>query len=358
VQEEVREWESKSVRAPDSNTEEALSPSGTFALSRRRTPGILLIQLGTPDAPTPQALRPYLRQFLTDPRVIEVPRWKWWFILNLFILPRRPAQSAAKYQRIWDPVTGSPLLHWTRKQTELLQQAFPDVPVRFGMQVGNPSVASVVQEMIQAGVEKLIVVPMYPQYSATTTASATDVLFKCLMDQRRVPALRIVPPYYDHPGYLDAMAEVIRAEVSRLPWQPQHFLLSFHGIPIKYAQAGDPYATHVKRTTTQLVKRLGWPRETWTQSFQSLFGRDEWLKPYTDQTLRNLAARGVKRVFVAMPGFTADCLETLDEIGNEARETFLHAGGEVLHACPCLNDHPRWIDALREFVMEEGQGWL
>ena len=172
--------------------------------------------------------------------------------------------------------------------------------------------------MIGHGVDRLIVLPMYPQYSATTTASATDVLFTALLKERRVPALRIVPPYYDHPAYLDAMTAVIRDELTRLPWQPEHYLLSFHGIPIKYAQRGDPYATHVKRTTSQLVKRLGWPRGQWTQTFQSLFGRDEWLRPYTEEKLRELARQGVRRVFVAMPGFTTDCLETIDEIGYEA----------------------------------------
>ncbi|MCI0457884.1 MAG: ferrochelatase [Gemmataceae bacterium] len=320
--------------------------------------GVLLIQLGTPDAPTPRALRPYLRQFLSDPRVIEAPRLSWWFVLNLFILPFRPRQSAAKYQRIWDPQTGSPLLHWTRRQTEELQKALPDVPVRFGMQVGNPAVGKVLGEMIESGVDRLIALPMYPQYSATTTASATDTLFTALMRQRLVPALRLVPPYYDHPAYLDAMATVIREELTALPWQPDHYLLSFHGIPIKYAQRGDPYATHVKRTTFELVRRLGWPRPSWTQSFQSLFGRARWLRPYTEEVLRELAGRGVKRVFVAMPGFTADCLETLDEIGHEARAAFRQAGGEELHACRCLNDHPQWIEALRTLVVEEGSGWL
>lgn len=319
--------------------------------------GVLLIQLGTPDAPTPQALRPYLRQFLSDPRVIEAPRWKWWPILQLILL-RRPKDSAAKYARIWDPVTGSPLLHWTRRQTDLLQARFPEIPVRFGMQVGNPPVAAVVNEMIQAGVERLLVLPMYPQYSATTTASATDVLFHALQQERRVPALRIVPPYYDHPAYLDAVTRLIQDDLARLPWRPDHYVLSFHGIPIKYAQRGDPYATHVKRTTAELIDRLGWPREQWTQTFQSLFGRERWLKPYTDETLRSLAQRGVKRVFVAMPGFTADCLETLDEIGHESREVFLEAGGEELRACPCLNDHPAWIDALEKLIRQEGAGWI
>jgi ferrochelatase len=319
---------------------------------------VLLIQLGTPDAPTPRALRPYLRQFLGDPRVIEVPRLKWWFILNLFILPFRPKQSAAKYQRIWDDKTGSPLLHWTRRQTEELQRLLPDVPVRFGMQVGNPPVGETVAALIREGVERLIVLPMYPQYSATTTASATDVLFATLMKQRRVPALRVVPPYYDHPAYLDAVTAVVRDDLARLPWEPEHYLLSFHGIPIQYARRGDPYATHVKRTTALLVKRLGWPHGMWTQSFQSLFGRDRWLRPYTEEKLRELARKGVKRVFVAMPGFTADCLETVDEIGHEARAAFVQAGGEQLRACPCLNDHPAWIRALHTLVTEEGCGWL
>ena len=320
--------------------------------------GILLVQLGTPDAPTAQALRPYLRQFLSDPRVIEVPRWKWRLILNLIILPFRPKQSAAKYRRIWDPLTGSPLLHWTRRQTEELQKRFPGIPVRFGMQVGNPSVASVVETMIADGVERLLVLPMYPQYSATTTASATDVLFQALLKPRRVPAVRIVPPYYDHPGYLDAMTQIIKDDLAKLPWNPDHYLLSFHGIPISYCRKGDPYATHVKRTTFALVERLGWKRSEWTQSFQSLFGREEWLKPYTEETLKRLAKAGKKRVFVALPGFTADCLETIDEIGFEARETFEHAGGEKLRACPCLNDFPCWIDGMERILRDEGRGWI
>jgi ferrochelatase len=320
--------------------------------------GVLIVQLGTPDAPTTPALRRYLRQFLSDPRVIEVPRLTWWFVLNLFILPFRPARSAAKYRRIWDPVTGSPLLHYTRRQTEALQKALPDVPVRFGMMVGNPPVAETIRQMIREGVDQLIVFPMFPQYSATTTASATDAVFKALMTERRVPAVRVVRPYYDHPAYIGAMEAIIRDEVNRLPWKPDHHLLSFHGIPIRYARSGDPYATQVKRTTAALLRRLGWPRESWTQTFQSLFGREEWLKPYTEEKLRQLAKTGKRKVFVSLPGFTADCLETIDEIGREAREAFRNAGGEELHACPCLNDHPAWIEAMRTIVREEGQGWL
>ncbi len=339
--------------------QEEVSKAAPSLRPDRRRLGVLLIQLGTPDAPTGKALRPYLRQFLGDPRVIDIAdSWKWKLILNLLVLPFRPSKSAEKYARIWDAKTGSPLLHWTRQQVERLQPLFPGVPVRFGMQVGNPSVGSVVDEMIRSGVERLLVLPMYPQYSATTTASATDVLFKALTAQKRVPALRVVPPYYDHPAYLDALAALVQDELKSLAWQPDHYLISFHGIPMKYAQNGDPYATHVKRTTFALVKKLGWRRELWTQSFQSLFGRDRWLKPYTEDTLRKLAKQGKKKVLVVLPGFTADCLETLDEIGNEAREVFEHTGGEHLHACACLNAHPAWIEAMRAIINQEGQGWL
>ena len=320
--------------------------------------GVLLIQLGTPDAPTPSALRPYLRQFLTDPRVIEVPRWKWWFVLNLFVLPFRPRQSAAKYQRIWGAETGSPLLHHTRRAAEALQKALPQVPVAFGMQIGNPPLAGVLRDLLGRGVDRLVVLPMYPQYSATTTGSAYDALFTALRSERRVPALRIVRDYHDHPAYLDAVTAVARADLARLPWEPEHYLISFHGIPVRYAAAGDPYPEQVARTTAGLIERLRWPEGRWTQTFQSRFGREPWLEPYTEETLVALARKGVKRVFVVTPGFTADCLETLDEIGNEAREAFRHAGGEELHLCPCLNDHPAWVDAMRALVLEEGRGWL
>ncbi|MFO0851285.1 MAG: ferrochelatase [Gemmataceae bacterium] len=320
--------------------------------------GILLIQLGTPDAPTAAALKPYLRQFLSDPRVIQNQGLKWRLILNGIILRTRPAQSAAKYARIWDEKTGSPLLHWTKRQTELLQRRFPDVPVRFGMMVGNPSVEKAVTEMVAAGVDRLIALPLFPQYSSTTTASATDALAKVMLKLPVVPAVRWVPAYPDHPAYIAAAAAVIRDDLAKLPWRPEHVLISYHGLPQKYAQRGDPYAAQAVRTTRALVAELGWPRDYWTQTYQSRFGRDPWLKPYTDDVLEGLAKRGVKRVAVALPGFTADCLETVDEIGTESREVFEHAGGEHLRAVPCLNDHPKWIDALAALVREEGQGWL
>ncbi len=319
--------------------------------------GILLIQLGTPDEPTAPALKRYLRQFLGDPRVIEVNRILWWFILRLILLTR-PAKSAAKYRRIWNDQTGSPLRHYTVRQTKLLQEKFPNCVVMYGMQIGNPSVESVIHQMLEKGVDRIIALPMYPQYSATTTASATDVLFKALMKIRNVPAIRVVPPYYVHPAYIDAMVSIIQREEQKLPWKPDHYIFSFHGIPQKYAQRGDPYATHVVRTTRALVKKLGLPRDKWTQTYQSLFGRDEWLKPYTDATLEKLAHKGVRKVFVMLPGFTADCLETIDEIGLESLEEFHKAGGEELKPCPCLNDHPEWIDAMATIVRDEGHGWL
>ncbi|MGL6097865.1 MAG: ferrochelatase, partial [Fimbriiglobus sp.] len=247
--------------------------------------GILLVQLGTPDAPTAKALRPYLRQFLSDRRVIEVPRLIWWPILHGIILRTRPAASAAKYARVWDPENGSPLMHYTKRQTALLQERFPNVPVRFGMMIGNPPLGEVLNEMIAAGVDRVVAVPMFPQYSATTTAAATDVLFKAMMKVRKVPALRVVAPYYAHPAYLDAVAATVTDDLKKLAWEPEHLVVSFHGIPQKYAKRGDHYPTHVVRTTRGLIQRLKLTRSRWSQTYQSRFGRDPWLKPYTDDVL-------------------------------------------------------------------------
>ncbi len=320
--------------------------------------GVLLVQFGTPDAPTVPAVRRYLRQFLSDPRVIETPPVLWWFILNFSVLRTRPKDSAVKYQRIWNAQAGFPLRFYTQRQAEKLEAVLPGVVVRYAMQIGNPPVHEVVGQLIQAGVERLIVLPMYPQYSATTTASATDALFKALLRERRVPALRIVPPYYAHAAYLDALATILREELTGLGWEPDHYVLSFHGIPAAYARKGDPYPQQVQATTRLLLERLRWPEGKWTQTYQSIFGRQEWLRPYTEETLIHLAKRGVSRVFVATPGFTVDCLETIDEIGFEAKEAFRHAGGRELHRCPCLNDHQAWIQAMRTIVLEESKGWI
>jgi ferrochelatase len=340
--------------------------------------GILLLQLGTPDAPTAKGLRPYLKQFLADPRVIETkpdlarfrtpglkriersapPRWVWKLILNGIIVPFRSPKSAVKYRRIWNDKTGSPLLHYTQRQASLLQERFPNALVRFGMTYGSPSIGTVVDEMIAAGVDRIVAVPMYPQYSATTTAASTDALFDAMKNLRVVPGLRVVPPYYRHPAYLDAMMATVADERKRLDWEPEHTLFSFHGIPRKYVQRGDPYASHCVRTTLALVDRLKLSKLQWSRSFQSRLGREPWLTPYTDDACAGLAKKGVKRLLVVLPGFTADCLETLDEIGNEAAEVFHEHGGQTLRSCPCLNDHPKWIDALETIVREEGAGWV
>ncbi len=340
--------------------------------------GILLLQLGTPDKPTSGGLRPYLREFLSDPRVIETKpaarmyqtpglarverpapsSWKWKMLLRGVIVPFRSISSAKKYKRVWDDQTGSPLMHYTVRQAELLAARFPDHVVRFGMTYGNPSVESVVNEMAAAGVDRIVVIPLYPQYSATTTAAGTDALFRALMKLRIVPAIRIAPPYYLHPAYLSAVEAVAADDLAKLGWEPEHTLFSFHGVPRKYVQRGDPYALHCVRTTAALAARMQLPKEKWSRSFQSRLGRIPWLTPYTDDAVEGLAKKGVKRLFVILPGFTADCLETIDEVGHEAGEVFQKFGGEVLRACPCLNDHPKWIDALEQLAREEGQGWL
>ena len=340
--------------------------------------GVLLLQLGTPDSPTAKGLRPYLKQFLADPRVIETksavrkfrtpgltrvdrkapPQWVWNLVLNGIVVPFRSPSSAKKYRRIWNAETGSPLLHYTKRQTALLQERLPKAIVRFGMTYGTPSIPEVVDEMIAAGVDRILAVPLYPQYSATTTAASTDALFDVMKQLRVVPGLRVVPPYYDHPAYHDAMIAVIEDERNKLGWEPEHILFSFHGVPRKYVQRGDPYATHCVRTTHALVKRLNLPKEKWSRSFPSRLGREPWLTPYTDEACVGLAKKGVKKLLVVLPGFTADCLETLDEIGNEAAEFFHENGGETLRSCPCLNDHPKWIDALETIVRQEGAGWV
>lgn len=320
--------------------------------------GILIVQLGTPDAPETAPLRRYLRQFLSDKRVVDFPDWLWQPILQIILLVR-PSRSAEKYRRIWDPVTGSPLMHYTKRQTELLKRRFPDLVLEFGMQIGNPPLADVLAEMIRKGVERLLVLPMYPQYSVTTTASAYDSLFKACLKENRVPAIRVVPPYFNHDAYIQAITGIMREDLAKLSWEPDHFLISFHGIPKRYCQQyKDPYATHVKSTTWRIVREMGWSKPKWTQSFQSLFGREVWLKPYTDDVLVELAKKGVKKVYAITPGFTADCLETVDEIAHESLEVFREAGGEELHLCPGLNDHTLWIDAMERILREEGTGWL
>ncbi len=320
--------------------------------------GVFLAQLGTPDAPTPGALRPYLREFLSDPRVIEVNRVLWWFVLNFLILPRRPARSAALYKRVWTE-KGSPLLLHTIEQARGLQAALGDgVAVDFGMRYGSPPAPSVLDGLCERGVDRILVFPMFPQYCAATTASVYDAVFDHFKQRRVVPALRFVPPYGTHPAYIGALAAVAKEELSRLPWKPDKVLISFHGVPRRYVESGDPYKTQAVETTQELAQALGLGPDDYMLSFQSRFGKEEWLKPYTDETLADLGRRGLKRVAAICPGFTVDCLETIDEIGREGRKTFQRAGGEDLRLIPCLNAHPVWIDAMARIAREELAGWV
>jgi protoporphyrin/coproporphyrin ferrochelatase len=323
--------------------------------------GVLLAQLGTPDAPTPGALRRYLRQFLSDPRVVERNRVLWWFVLRLLVLPRRPRRSAALYQRIWSP-DGSPLLVISHSQARALQAALDrHEPQRFkvvlGMRYGSPSIGSAVRQLRDWGADRVLLFPLYPQYAGATTGSTYDEVFRELSSLRFVPALRVVPPYYAHTAYIEALAQSVREAMTPLPRPPERVLISFHGIPKRFVESGDPYQSHCEATARSLAAGAGLEEGTYLLSYQSRAGREPWLAPYTDETLVELARTGVRDVMVICPGFVADCLETIDEIAHVGRDQFRAAGGETLHFVEALNDRPRWIAAMTEIVLEQLQGW-
>ena len=332
-------------------------PHGTAA----RT-AILLVNLGTPDAPTPAALRRYLQEFLSDPRVVEIPRALWWLILHGIILRLRPAKSAAKYASVWTP-EGSPLAVWTAKQAKLLQgylgqrgHAPPGLLVRHAMRYGQPSVASVLDALKADNATRILVLPLYPQYAAATTASVTDAVMTWMLRQRRQPELRFVNRYHDDPGYIAALVQRVRQH-----WQTEgraeRLVLSFHGVPERSLHAGDPYHCECHVTARLLGERLGLAKGELVVTFQSRFGKAKWLTPYTEPTLVEMASQGIQRVDVMCPGFTADCLETLEEIDQEARAAYLAAGGESFHYIPCLNDQHEWIAALSAVALRHLQGW-
>ncbi len=323
---------------------------------------VLLVNLGTPDAPTAAALRRYLSQFLSDPRVVGVPRLVWWPLLHGVILNTRPAKSAAKYASIWMP-EGSPLAHWTAKQATLLQGYLgerglrpPALLVRHAMRYGNPSIASVLDELKAAHATRILVLPLYPQYAAATTASVNDEVMAWQHAQRRQPELRFVNHYHDDAGYIDALAARVRAH-----WMQEgrgdKLVLSFHGLPARSLALGDPYHCECHKTARLLAERLGLAKDEWLVTFQSRFGKARWLEPYTEPTLVALARQGTTRVDVMCPGFTADCLETLEEIAQEARAAFLGAGGRGFAYIPALNDQHEWIAALAALAIRHLQGW-
>jgi protoporphyrin/coproporphyrin ferrochelatase len=322
--------------------------------------GVLVVNLGTPEAPTPQAVRRYLAEFLGDPRVVEIPPLAWRPILHGVILRVRPKKSAAKYASIWTP-EGSPLAVWTTKQAKLLQgylgeRGVPAV-VRHAMRYGEPSVASQLDELKRARCTRVLVLPMYPQYSGTTTASVIDAVCDWAKQARAVPELRFVNHYHDAPAYIEALARTVLDHWQREGRAP-HLLMSFHGVPERTLRLGDAYHCECRKTARLLAARLGLHDDHCSVTFQSRFGKAKWLEPYTDATLRGLPARGVKHVQVICPGFTADCLETLEEIAIEGREAFLAAGGQQYEYIPALNDHPAWINALAGLVQQHTQGWL
>lgn len=323
--------------------------------------GILLTNLGTPDAPERGALRRYLKEFLSDPRVVEAPRLLWWCILNGIILNTRPARSAEAYRSVWTE-HGSPLLLHTRNQALALREALASdygdrVVVDFAMRYGKPAIADGLQALWDQGARQLLVLPLYPQYSGPTAGSTFDALAADLRRRRWVPELRFVADYHDHPAYIAALADSIHAHWAEHP-PADKLLFSYHGEPQRYVDGGDPYQHQCLRTTRLVAEVLGLSEDQYLTCFQSRFGRDVWLQPYIDETLKGLPARGCESVQVICPGFAADCLETIEEIGEENRNYFLDAGGQRYEYIPCLNAEPGHIEALKQIVLERTQDWL
>ena len=336
-----------------------LKPEPEYAHGSGLRTGVLLINLGTPDAPTAPALRTYLKEFLSDPRVVEIPKFIWWPILNFIILNVRPKKSAVKYDSVWMP-EGSPLRVHTERQTQAIQDSLIqrglDVQVAYAMRYGNPSIPSVLESMRAQGLRRLLVLPMYPQYSASTTATAFDVLLGEIMAMRNQPDLRLIRSFHDYGPYIDALA----AQVQR-HWAANGrgdlLLFSFHGVPKFSLLKGDPYYCECHKTARLIAEKLGLSGDQWKLSFQSRFGKAEWLKPYTAEVLSSLPAQGVKTLDVMCPGFPADCLETLEEIAMEGKEEFLDAGGQTYRYIPCINDDAVGMQALADLVQANLSGW-
>ena len=322
--------------------------------------GVLVVNLGTPDAATAPAVRRYLREFLSDERIVDYPRILWTPLLHGVILNVRPPRTARAYASIWRTESDeSPLRYYTRVAAEALAARAPaPVMVDWAMRYGSPSIASRLEALKAAGCDRVLVVPLYPQYSATTTASVNDAVFDALKGMRWQPALRTAPPFHDHPRYIAALAATTREALSGLDWAPERVILSYHGLPERFFAAGDPYHCHCAKTSRLLREAMGWSADFAPMTFQSRFGPESWLKPSTAETIEALAAEGVKRIAVTTPGFVADCLETLEEIGIAAAEDFLEAGGEHFAALPCLNDSRGMVDLLHHIMMRETAGWL
>lgn len=324
--------------------------------------GVLLVNLGTPEATSYWPMRRYLKEFLSDRRVIEVPRLLWWPLLNLVILTTRPGRSGKAYDEVWDKeLDESPLKTVTRRQGEKLAAALsqdPRIEVDWAMRYGLPPIAERLEALQQKGCERILIFPLYPQYAAATTATVNDKAFEALRTMRWQPAVRTVPQYSDDPAYIDALAKSLEAHLASLDFEPELVLTSYHGVPEDYLLKGDPYHCQCHKTTRLLRDRLGWPEDRLRVTFQSRFGKAEWLKPYTDETVKSLARSGVKKLVVMTPGFVTDCLETLEEIGGENAEYFHEEGGERFSAVPCLNDSDLGMDVIETVVRRELMGWV
>src|SRR4051812_35280984 len=337
------------------------TPQAAASAARERV-GVLLVNLGTPDSADARGVRVYLKEFLSDPRVIEDQGLLWKLTLNGIILNTRPQRKARDYRKIWNTDKNeSPLKTITRAQAEKLAEAIADhdhIVVDWAMRYGNPSIRSRIEVLTAQGCNRLLVVPLYPQYSAATSATVCDEVFRVLAGMRAQPTLRVTPPYYDDPDYIEALAASIDAHLKTLPFHPEIIVASFHGMPQKYIDQGDPYYAQCVATTDALRKRMELDEKKLMLTFQSRFGFDQWLQPYTDKTIAQLAKDGVRRIAVVTPGFSADCLETLEEIAQENAEIFTHAGGEQFAAIPCLNDSDGGMDVIRQLVLRELQGWI
>lgn len=348
---------------PSGNARLAHAPAHHPALKRARI-GVLLANLGTPDGYDYWSMRRYLNEFLSDKRVVDIPDWKWQPLLQLIILTRRPFTSGANYKLIWNHEKNeSPLLTITKAQTaalaaEMARRHGDGVMVEFCMRYGNPSTASKVQAMVAAGCEKILFFPLYPHYAGATSATANDAFFAALRTEKRQPAARTVPEYFEHPAYIDALAQSVERAYAGLEHRPDVLVASYHGMPRRYLMEGDPYHCQCAKTTRLLRERLGWQQADIDTAFQSVFGREEWLRPYTVEHVVALAHAGKKRIAVIAPAFSADCIETLEEINGEIREAFEHAGGESFTYIPCLNDDAAHIAALAGVIEENLAGWL
>jgi ferrochelatase len=335
-------------------------PAGHPPVAHGRV-GVLLLNLGTPDATGYWPMRRYLKEFLSDRRVIEEPRWKWWPILNLIILTVRPGRKGKDYEKIWNKERNEgPLKTITRAHAEKLGQALADdrIVVDWAMRYGNPSTASRLAYLQAQGCDRILLVPLYPQYAAATTATACDAAFRALERMRWQPAIRVAPAYYEDPAYIDALATSVREHLGSLDFEPEVLVASFHGMPQKYLEAGDPYHCQCQKTARLVREKLKWPDERWRTAFQSRFGSDPWLQPYTIDTVEQLARAGVKRLAMFAPGFAADCLETLEELGLENRAAFLSKDGEQFALVPCLNDSALGLSVIEAVVRRELMGWL